>query len=559
MKDQVRQLKERGIKAIALTGGISYAEVDSLLDNCIYGNYKFLYLSPERLKQSLVLERVQRMNVNLIAVDEAHCISQWGHDFRPAYRDIITLRKSLSEVNLIALTASATKKVEEDIIESLDMRSLRTFRKSFYRKELSYRVVHDPNKAQRILDILQQYQGSSIVYVRNRRSTLRMDEYLRGNGMTSTHYHGGLPQEEREKRYQAWMDEDIQVMVATNAFGMGIDKGNVRTVIHTELPECIESYFQEAGRAGRDGKHAYAVIIKDTHDINKVRHQFLDRLPNVPFIKKMYRTLFSYFQISYGEGEQSTHAFNFAHFCKRYEFNGQMTHEALRLLDRQSIISLEQKFHDLLEVHFTANSSHVLDYLRDHRHLQPVVQTILRTYGGVFDLPTKIDDHLVAKKSATSVGRVHEVLGKLEEADIILFNRSETDMTLTFLLPREDDLTINRIARDIREQHSSKRKKVEAMISYAENDRLCRSVQLLSYFGEENLENCGRCSVCLDTVANERTLRMEICEQLATASLSSRSLAKKLQYAEKGILKVLRDLLEEDAIFVNEKNEYTIK
>jgi len=333
MKNQVTTLKDKGIKAIALTSGTPFNEIDILLDNCIYGNYKFLYLSPERLEQELVRDRIRQMNVNLIAVDEAHCISQWGNDFRPAYKRIVKLRELAPTANVIALTASATPKVVEDTIEELDFIDAQVFKQSFARPNIAYMTFEEEDKFYKIELILKKNPASSIIYVRTRKLTLEISNYLESKGFSSTFFHGGMSNDLKTAHLEDWLHNKKQVMVATNAFGMGIDKPDVRTVIHFNLPESIESYFQEAGRAGRNGKKAFAVILKNKSDEQLLKGQFLNVLPSVDIIKTIYRKLCNYFQISYGEGEFSVHEFNFNIFCKTYKFNTLIAYNALQLLD----------------------------------------------------------------------------------------------------------------------------------------------------------------------------------------------------------------------------------
>ena len=316
MKDQVRALKEKDIKAMALTSEYKYNELNTMLDNCIYGNYKFLYLSPERLQQDIVQDRIRQMNVNLIAVDEAHCISQWGNDFRPAYKNITILRELQPTVNIIALTATARTKVVEDIVKNLDFISPKIFKQSFKREHLAFMVFEVEDKLYKIEQILKKNPQSSIIYVRSRKHAHEIHTSLEKNGFLSTYYHGGLSNNEKEAHFNQWFNNQKQVMVATNAFGMGIDKADVKTVIHVNLPESLESYFQEAGRAGRNNKKAFAIILKNKGDEQHVKNQFLKILPSIDFIKLVYRKLCSYFQISYGEGDFTTFNFNFNAFNK---------------------------------------------------------------------------------------------------------------------------------------------------------------------------------------------------------------------------------------------------
>ena len=563
MKDQVQNLNNRGIKAIALTSGIPFNEVNTLLDNCIYGNYSFLYISPERLQQELVQERIKQMNVNLIAVDEAHCISQWGNDFRPAYRNISMLRDLKPDVNVIALTASATKKVVTDICEQLGFHSPAVFKKSLQRSNIAYMVFRVEDKYHKIGQILAKNGEPSIIYVRNRKSAIEVDRHLKQKGFSSTFYHGGVPTDEKEKRMQLWMNEKVQVMVATNAFGMGIDKPNVRTVIHIHLPDTIENYFQEAGRAGRDNKKSFAVLLVNNGDEPQVKQQFLEALPSVNDVKAVYRKLCNYFQISYGEGQQTIHQFQFNIFCSTYRFNPIRTYNALRILDRESIINLSQQFNKQTKLQFITSNHELLSYLDRNPAVETITRAILRTYGGVFDQETTLNLHLIASKTSSTKAEVTKILKQLEKDAMITYNALVTDATITFLVPREDEQTINPIARDIQQQNRLKKQQIDTVIQYAKNDDLCKSTQLLSYFGEENITDCGICSVCIqdkEKLSKEMIalIKSDIMELVGQQPQSSRKLAASLPYKERHLLEVLTLLLENDMIGMNQKNEYLV-
>ena len=484
MKDQVQALNDKDIKAMALTSGISYNQLDTLLDNCIYGNYKFLYLSPERLQQELVQDRIKQMNVNLIAVDEAHCISQWGSDFRPAYKNIAILRQLQPTVNVIALTASAKPEVVNDIVKELDFIQPKIFKHSFYRPNLAYMVFHENDKYYRLETILKKHKASSIIYVRNRKLTLEVSSFLESKKITATYYHGGLANNEKDANMTQWMHNQKQVMVATNAFGMGIDKADVKTVIHLNLPESIESYFQEAGRVGRNGEKAFAVILKNNSDEVLVKNQFLNVLPTVNLVKQVYRKLCNYFQISYGEGEYQTFDFDFNTFCKTYDFSAILCYNALLLLDRNSVITLSNQFKNKVTAQYIISSAALFNYLETHQDFSLIVKSMLRMYGGIFDHETKINTHKVAEKASVTESALIQTLQQLERDDIMTLNLAKTDAQVTFIEPREDDKTINRMASIIEQQNKLKQQQVKAMLNYIENDSACKSMQLLAYFGE---------------------------------------------------------------------------
>ena len=461
MKDQVKSLKDKGIKAMAITSGISYKELDTLLDNCIYGNYKFLYLSPERLQQDIVQHRIHQMNVNLIAVDEAHCISQWGNDFRPAYKNISILRELQPSVNVIALTATAKPDVIDEIITELDFITPKLFKASFSRPNIAYNVIYSEDKLYDLERLLKTHRGASIIYVRNRKLTIEIHEQLEKLGFSSTFFHGGIPTKDKQVRLDQWMNNQKEIMVATTAFGMGIDKPDVKTVFHINLPESLESYYQEAGRAGRNNDKAYAILLTNKSDEQRLKSQFINTLPSIDFIKLVYRKLCNYFQISYGEGEFSSHQFNFNTFCKTYDFKTTQTFNALQILDRNSIIKLSQQFNYKTTLQFIISSSALFSYLERHKHVDLIVKSILRTYGGIFEHALAINLTLIAGKISTSEKQIIAVLQQLDKDEVVEFKYSNTDSEIVFLQPREDDKTINRIVNIVEQQHGLKRLQVK--------------------------------------------------------------------------------------------------
>lgn len=561
MKDQVNTLKAKGIKAIALTSGMSYKDLDTQLDNCIYGNYKFLYLSPERLQQTLVQERIQQMRVNLIAVDEAHCISQWGNDFRPAYKNISELRQMHPHVNCIALTATAKYNVVDDIVDNLDFINPNIFRASFTRPNIAYDVIHTDDKLFQLEYLLKKYAGSSIIYVRNRRATSDIHNFITAKGLSSTFYHGGITNKEKQERLYQWTNGQKQIMVATTAFGMGIDKANVKTVIHINLPESLESYYQEAGRAGRDGELAHAIILKQHIDEDHLRNQFLSTLPSVAFVKTVYNKLCNYFQISYGEGENTLHQFDFKSFCSHYKLNASITYNALLLLDRNAIITLTQHFNFRTKIQFITTNAVLFQYLETHLDLNILVKVLLRTYGGIFDYETKVNLSLVVDKVKLSEKEVITQLQRLEKDEVISLQMANTDSEITFLKPREDDITINPIARTIKQQHTLKHQQIESVLNYVKNDSVCRSQQLLLYFGEKTTKNCGICSVCIANASNasaNESITLQIIKALQDEALSSRQLLQHIKCSEHSLLKSLSELIEINKIKLTHANTYTL-
>ena len=562
MQDQVTNLKEKGIKAMALTSGFTYEDIDRMLDNCIYGNYKFLYLSPERLQQDLVQERIKQMNVNLIAVDEAHCISQWGHDFRPAYRDIKVLRTLHPNVNVIGLTASATDKVVKDICSQLDCIDPQIFKTSFQRPNLAYLTLDCDDKYFKTVQILKKYSGSSIIYVRNRKATLEISNYLNKLGITSGYYHGGLSTKEKDTQFERWSANKNQVMVATNAFGMGIDKANVQTVIHHNLPESLESYYQEAGRAGRNNDSAYAVILRNASDEMDSKNQFINSLPDPSFLKNLYKRLCNYFQISYGEGVNSVHNFNFKLFCNSYNLPSILTYNGLKILDRTSVISMEERFKNTAFLQIIIGNAALFNYIEKHPKQALIIKVILRSHEGVFDHSTEIFTQTIAKKINLSEEEVIKHLNALNKADIIQFESSKKDAQITFIEPREDDKTIHRISKIVTQQHDLKKTQLLSVFEYVKNDGKCKSQKLLSYFEETNSEPCGICSFCLErskkSVISESDLKT-ILTLLKTASLSSRKLEELSNFNPDKLTTILTRLLEKELIEITERNTYKLK
>ncbi|MEZ4803447.1 MAG: RecQ family ATP-dependent DNA helicase [Gelidibacter sp.] len=564
MKDQVNKLHEKGIKALAITSGISFSDLDTLLDNCIYGNYKFLYLSPERLQQDLVKDRIQQMNVNLIAVDEAHCISQWGNDFRPAYKHISCLRELHPTVNVIALTATAKPEVIEDIISELDFISPKLFKASFARPNIAYMVLDTDDKYYTMEQILKKHKGPSIIYARTRRATLEIQSFLEARGLSSLYFHGGLSTQEKQEHLHLWTSNQKEIMVATTAFGMGIDKADVKNIIHVNLPESLESYYQEAGRAGRNGEKAYAVILKNKTDEQALKNQFLNVLPTIDFLKQVYRKLCNYFQISYGEGERTVHEFNFNDFCKTYEFNSTITFNALQILDRNSIISLSQQFNYQAKLQFLIPNQQLFSYLETHKNVDILVKSILRTYGGIFENLLKIDLNLISEKALIDEETILKSLRQLKKDEVVDFQFSNTDSELTFLVPREDGKTINRISKHVEQQFHLKEEQINAVIHYISDTNSCKNKHLLHYFGEKAKTDCGICSVCISkrkktTYSESKSITHDIILQLENEPLSSRTIIENLSYDDRSILKTLQLMVENNILEVTSTNKYKIK
>ncbi|MGB5818882.1 MAG: ATP-dependent DNA helicase RecQ [Saonia sp.] len=562
IQDQVDNLKKRGIKAIALTGGMHFEQVNDLLDNCLYGNYKFLYLSPERLQQEIIKDRIQQLNVSLLAIDEAHCISQWGNDFRPAYLNCSVLRELIPDIPTIALTATATQRVAHDIVGNLNFQNPLKVKDSFLRDNIAFKVIWEEDKRYRLKQLCTQTNTSGIVYVRTRRSAEEMAKFLNENNCSSTYFHGGISRQEKEKRLHLWLQDKVQIMVATNAFGMGIDKPDVGLVVHYQIPDSLENYFQEAGRAGRNGAPAEAILITNKADENQAKNQFINVLPSIEFLKLVYSKLNSYFQIPYGEGNNETFQFRFNEFCEIYKLNAIRAYNALRILDQNSVIALSEAFSKKTTAKFIASKQQLFQYLDTNKTIAPILRTILRTYGGIFDFDTKINTVLISKKASVSEGKVIEALEQVHKDEIIVYQAEHSDLEITFLVPREDDITINPFVKKVKEQQQVKINNMESMLSYIKNDTICRNKQLLHYFGEKKEENCGKCDFCTQHIKVgpevQKSIAKEVLLLLREQHRSSRQVIQMLPYKENVILTVLQQLLEEGHIGMNTKNEYVL-
>ncbi len=561
IKNQVDTLKEKGIKAIALTGNIPQDEVIDLLDNCLYGNYKFLYLSPERLQQDIIKDRILQMNVNLIAIDEAHCISQWGNDFRPAYLDCAILRDLAPDVPIIALTATATPDVAKDIIENLKLQDFHLEKTSFSRDNINFLVKFNDDKSYQLKQEISNTKKSTIVYVRTRRNTIELSNFLNHQAISATYYHGGLSKKEKDNRLEEWLSDKVQVMVATNAFGMGIDKPDVELVVHYQIPDSIENYFQEAGRAGRNGAPAKAILITNNADENQVKGQFLSGLPTVAFLKQLYNRLNNYFQISYGEISQEVYSLNFNAFCDTYKLNPYITYNGLRMLDQNSVLALTESFSKKTSIQFIATKNQIFDYIETYTKSAPIIQTILRTYGGIFEYNTKINTWFIAKKVNLPENVITKTLEQLAKDLIINYSAHSSDIEIVFLVPREDDSTINIFAKKVDVLISQKIKNIDTMLAYLKNDTLCRNQYLLRYFGEKK-EKCGQCDVCLIAVPLDVSVielaKEAILQQLKMSPQTSRKLIIEVLYKEEVIFNALQELLEDEIITLNTTNQYKI-
>jgi len=562
MRDQVQNLQNKGIKAIALTGGIHQDEIIDLLDNCQFGNYKFLYLSPERLQNDWILERIKNLPINLIAIDEAHCVSQWGHDFRPSYLKISKLKEYFPKVPFLALTASATPRVKDDIITQLHLDNPKVFSKSFFRENIGYMVYETEDKLHLLQQILKKNPQPSIIYVTNRKSCTDTVLQLETLGFKATYYHGGLTYKDKENHMKLWMDEKVQIMVATNAFGMGIDKANVKTIIHLHLPQNLENYYQETGRAGRNGEKAFAILLNNPSDILHAEAQFISVLPDKTFLNTVFAKLCSYFQIAYGEGIDEQFSFNLNHFCTKYNFNTLKTYNTLQFLERQGIISLSQEFSEKISIQFIIPSKEVIRYMSLHSNDEEIILTILRTYPGIYEMQTAFNLQLIAKKSNCNDTTVLSLLQKLKERNIIEMISKNNDATITFNEVREDEKTINRISKHLETQNKLKVEHLQAVLEYSKDNGTCKSKLLMKYFGEILKNDCGICSYCItkkNKPLNTETVSQKIIELLKIQDFNSRDIQKLTKFQKDDVIFALQNLLENDIIYIKSNNEYSLK
>ena len=507
MKDQVDNLLRRGIKAAAIYSGLTHEEIIITLENCIFGDVKLLYVSPERLASELFQKKLRHMRVSFITVDEAHCISQWGYDFRPSYLEIAAIRKLLPKVPVLALTATATPKVIEDIQEKLTRKTSQTgktgetsfnvFKMSFERKNLVYVVREAPDKREQILHILNSLPGTAIVYARSRQRTKEVSEMLNQTGISATFYHAGLDSSVKDERQQAWQEGKTRVMVATNAFGMGIDKPDVRLVIHIDCPDSIEAYFQEAGRAGRDGHRSYAVLLYNGSDKRKLEKRIADTFPTKDYIRQVYEHLAFYYQIGVGSGFNHTFEFNIEQFCRAFRHFPLQVDSALKILSRAGYIEYTEEQDNQARLMFTVSRGELYKLENNTPDEEKIITTLLRNYGGLFTDYHYIDEGLLASQTALQPQQVYQILKALSQRHILHFIPQKKTPYIRYTQRREDKEILQFPPVIYEERLAQFRERIAAVIRYATDDRICRSRQLLRYYGETDSHDCGLCDVCL--------------------------------------------------------------
>lgn len=496
MKDQVENLRKKGIKALAIVSGMSRYETEVAFDNCTFGNYKFLYLSPERLSGDYTRARIERMNVNLIAVDEAHCISQWGYDFRPSYLEIAAIRDLHPDIPVLALTATATPEVVTDIQQKLRFRKENVFRKSFERSNLSYIVLYNEDKYIKMLDIIHKVNGSAIVYVRSRKNARETAGMLQRNGISAEFYHAGLNHADRTRKQMRWIQNEVRVMVATNAFGMGIDKPDVRLVIHLDTPDSLEAYFQEAGRAGRDEKQSYAILFFGQEEIKAAEKRFQVSFPPVETIKQVYHALGNYFHIPLHTGKGSCFDFDLNDFASHYQFDPLVAYHSLKILEMDGYIALSEAAHLPSRIIFTVNSEQLYRFQVQHPTLDYLIKVLLRSYAGLFDEFVKINEKLIAQRVNTDEASVIKNLEFLEQSGIIEYSRQTDKPQLIFTAVRYDKSELRISKESLQDRKERFLRRQQAILHYATTLHRCRSMMLLEYFGEKSSKRCGICDYC---------------------------------------------------------------
>jgi ATP-dependent DNA helicase RecQ len=566
IKDQVENLKAKGINALAIYSGMSFIEINKTLQNAAYGNYKFLYVSPERLETKLFLEYLPALKINLIAVDEAHCISQWGYDFRPSYLTIAKIREELPGVPVLALTASATKEVQEDICEKLLFKKeANVFQQSFSRPNLSYSVFNVAGKQTKLLSILKNVPGSGIVYCKSRKHTKEVADLLKLHNINADFYHAGLSNDERNLKQENWIKNKTRIIVCTNAFGMGIDKPDVRVVVHYDLPDCLENYYQEAGRCGRDGKMAYAVLLYNDKEINTLQHQPDIRYPEFEIIKKVYVDVMNYLQIAAGGGEGMTVDFDLANFASTFKHDILIANFCLRVFEQEGLMSYTQSFFNPSTLVFTTDKNTLQEYEKNTPIYETVIKGLLRSYEGVFDFSTIIYESKLARFINMPVEKLKTILHELHQKSILNYNAQKEKPQLYLLQNRmyADSFIINLENHLQRKQSFVKR--IIHLVEYTTNNNACRSVHLANYFNSLDVTPCGICDTCINNKQRQllpndfKNIATEILSLITTNTPSSEDLPKLLpQFNKKHIIEVLHYLQREEKINIDKKGNINL-
>ncbi len=559
MKDQVANLKQRGIKAVAIHSGLTRDELNVALDNCIFGGVKFLYLSPERLGTDLFIEKLQHLKVNLLAIDEAHCISQWGYDFRPSYLKVAEIRKEIPNTPVLALTATATPDVVTDIQEKLLFKKKNVFQKSFSRDNLAYVVRYSEDKEKQLVTILSRIKGSAVVYVRSRKKTGEYADLLNKGGISAKSYHAGMPQEVKDARQKAWTNGSVRVIVSTNAFGMGIDKPDVRVVIHMDAPDSLEAYFQEAGRAGRDGEKAFAVLLWSKNDEVRLKRSIATSFPEKEVIKRVYEALGNFFQVAMGSGFGMIYDFDMGRFCQAYKLNVLTVFNSLKILHRAGYVEFTEELEMPSKVHFIVQREELYRFQVANEAFDRFIKLLLRSYTGLFTEYVAINEELLAKRANITRQQVYQFLNKMNHVKVIKYIPQKKTPLITYLQARED-LRYLELSDEVYQNRKDKyEERVYSVIEYATTGHTCRSVLLLTYFGQQSAGNCGHCDVCSErkktqlSVTAFQDIETAIQRLLKEHPLTYDQLVQQLpDISEEEVAKVVRWLEEYEVIGENE-------
>ncbi len=558
MQDQVQNLKSKGIKATYIKSGTATDDIVNLFDNIKFDETKLLYLSPERLQSKLILDKLKQANISFIAVDEAHCISEWGHDFRPSYLSISDVKKQLRDIPVIAVTASANERVLKDIQIQLEIENTNLFKKSFKRNNLAYQIFKIEDKNNRLLQIVSKMKSPIIVYTNTRKRTQEISSFLVRNGFDATFYHGGLSKDEKDNTFKNWMSEKKRIIVATNAFGMGIDKENVGVVIHMDIPYSIENYFQEAGRAGRNGKKSFAALLWNASDIAIFQNQLETNLPDIKFIKECTKKLYQSFEIANGELSDTIHDFDFFEFCNRYNFQTEKVKNTLHILNSNGVLEISKDFYSKSLVKILVNPNQLQNQIKSQEE-KSIIEFLLRSYTGLFSEYTKINEFVLVSKIKITSNRLRNILISLDKKEILSYKQNKGLQSLHFLKPREDKYGINQISKEIKAYLNQKKEKADSLLKFIQSSEICRSQKLLDYFDEQKSDPCGICDLCLEKKNSvPEDLEVKILDLLSKRNLNSQEIFLQLKTNERWVLESLKNLLKKEKVRVNFQNQYII-